>query len=341
MRLKTFTAKTLSDAMHQVRRALGDDAAIVSTRTDPDSGEIQVVASLSDSHAGDPRFGQQPMPPEQRADQVLAALLAHGVPLALADRLTRASSRMDAREPLATLAGALSVDFSFQGLEPDRDDARLMLVGPPGSGKTLTLIKLATQAVLAKRPVRLLTTDLRQAGAVEQLTAFGRILELEVFIAEDAEELAEHVARTPTRTAVFIDSSGTNPFDEAAMDALASFTKAAPVEPVLVLYGGLDAMEAAETAISFAAAGVSRMIASRLDTARRYGSILAAMEAGSLALAGVTESSSAADGLAPAGPVELTEYMFADAPLLLTELPPRAADVSPAQELWDTGETSQ
>ena len=196
MKLLTFKAANLRQAMSLVRRELGDEATIVSTQTNPVSGEARIVAARQQD-TNDPRLGQVAMAPEQRFDQVLETLLLHGVPMNLADRLAQAAADMEPRTPIASLAGALALDFSFSPIDVTEDNQRLMLVGPPGSGKTLALVKLAARALMARRSVQILTTDLKRAGAVEQLSAFAKIMGQEVFITETADEMAQFMARIP------------------------------------------------------------------------------------------------------------------------------------------------
>ncbi len=48
MRLKTFNAPTLAEAMEAVRAEMGDDAIIVSTQRGAEGGGARVVAALED-----------------------------------------------------------------------------------------------------------------------------------------------------------------------------------------------------------------------------------------------------------------------------------------------------
>ena len=225
MRLLTFKAANLRQAMTLVRRELGDEATIVSTQTNPISGEARIVAARQQD-ASDPRLGHVAMAPEQRFDQVLETLLLHGVPMNLADRLSQAAADMEPRTPIAALTGTLALDFNFVPVDVTADNQRLILVGPPGAGKTLALVKLAARALMARRSVQLLTTDLKRAGAVEQLTAFAKVMGQELFITETAEELAQFMARIPKRTVVLIDSPGVNHRSHTEMGGLFDFVNA-------------------------------------------------------------------------------------------------------------------
>ncbi len=332
MRLWTFTAPTLMEAMTQVRRELGGDAAIVSAGTLKDSGLRQVIATCPLSEA-EPAFGTAPLDAEARQNAVLARLAAHGTPLVLADRLAKAAGLMDAPEPLHALAGALTMDFGFEPLDLDLVGQRIMLMGPPGAGKTLTLVKLAAQSILAGRKVQILTADLRRAGGVEELSAFARVLDLEVLITETPGELAEAASRIPARNLLLIDSPAVTPGNDEDLESLAGFAKACPMEPILVLPAGLDALESADTALAFGSVGARRMIVTRMDAARRFGGILSAMEASALSLAGVTHGIDASKPVQAAAAGELTEFLFAGGAALDSTLKTRAGRAGAPAEL--------
>ena len=89
--------------------------------------------------------------------------------------------------------------------------------------------------------------------------------------------------------------------DPAAARHLASLIEAVPGTPILVLPAGLDAEEAAETARAFALLGCRHLLPTRLDMARRLGSVLSAAATG-LALTEAGIGAEAADGLAPITP---------------------------------------
>jgi flagellar biosynthesis protein FlhF len=75
---------------------------------------------------------------------------------------------------------------------------------------------------------------------------------------------------------------------------------------VLVLPAGLDPAEAADLAVAYAEAGASLLIVTRLDLARRLGSVVAAAGAARLVLTEAGIGPGAADGL-----VQLTPALLA------------------------------
>lgn len=317
MRLKSFTAKTAAEAMAEVRKALGDNAIIVATREE--GGEVRVTAALDDSPlpppappAATPEPYDDPTDPESldAVDQVVAALEHHSVPRDMVERLTDTLQAFDLEQPILALGAALDAAFSFQPLPEGKANKPIILVGPPGVGKTLTVAKLATRLALKGSPVSVITTDLDRAGGIEQLSAFTRLLNVDLLEVEDMGALPDAISVRKGADQVIIDTAGINPFDPAAVGALGRAIKQIGADAVLVLPAGMDAAEAGEVAAAFAAAGATRLLATRLDSARRLGSLLAAAYRGRLRFCDVSSSSSVTAPLAPLNPMALARLLL-------------------------------
>jgi flagellar biosynthesis protein FlhF len=209
MRLKTFTASTMSAAMALVRDQLGDDAIIVSTQRGEQGRGVRVTAALEgaapDFAPGTPESGNGE---GDALDLLTERLDGHGASSELTDRLMRAAGQLLSADPIMVLAGAVDATFGFAPLPEDRAKRPIMLVGPPGVGKTLTAAKLATRAVMARKTATVITTDTVRAGAIEQLAAFTRLLKIELKTCASPKELAGELAATKNGFIV-IDSPGT------------------------------------------------------------------------------------------------------------------------------------
>ena len=83
---------------------------------------------------------------------------------------------------------------------------------------------------------------------------------------------------------------------------------------VLVLQAGLDPAEAADLARAYAELGATLMVATKLDLARRLGSVLSAATAGRLALTEAGVGPGVADGLIRLTQDELATRLLAAAP---------------------------
>lgn len=95
------------------------------------------------------------------------------------------------------------------------------LVGPPGSGKTTTLVKLAVAYGLARRrPVKLVSTDMWRLGGAEQLRSYAAILGVPFETAETPGALAMALEELRARHLVLIDTPGCAGGDQEAMAEL-------------------------------------------------------------------------------------------------------------------------
>lgn len=322
MRLKSFHAKTMSDAMRMVRQSLGDDAIIVATREE-EGGGVRVTAAVEEDDlpatpvSGTARGGRakappKPVEPEIDVGEVVAdALQRHGVPATLAEQLIDAASGLDTEDPRLALGSALDSYFTFNPLPDGRNPVKpLALVGPPGSGKTLVAAKLAARAVFRQCSVGVITTDTVRAGGVDQLAAFTRLMKLKLATVEDPDALAGAFEVHRRTDLVLVDTAGRNPFDADDMQDLRSLLGAGEVEPVLVLPAGLDALEAADMALAFKAVGVRRMLVTRLDMTRRLGSLLAIAARARLSFCDASVSSKVAEGLTALNPLALARLMI-------------------------------
>lgn len=284
MRLKVFQAPNTRAAMAMVRAELGPDALILASRSI--DGGIEVTAAIQAASSA-----PDPIPDHTRH----ASLRWHGLPDPLANRLASGD-----------LTSAVARELRFSSLPIGA--APLLLVGPPGAGKTLTTARLATRLVLARQPAHVITADGRRAGAAEQLAAYTRLLGLTLLVADTPPSLARALERRPASMPVLIDTPGLNPADAADRAFLRECHAATGGTIALVLPTGLDPADAQDIALGFKALGATLLIATRLDQSRRLGGILAAAAAG-LALTEAGVGSGAADGLRTFTPEFLAERL--------------------------------
>ncbi len=310
MRLKTFSAATIGEAMQAVRTELGDDAIIVATRKSSDGG-VRVTAALEprDADAAVPGpFGTTAT--EETVDFLRRALDYHGVPVKTTVRLLDTVRARDVEDKLLGLAAALDDAFRFAPLPDQRNPKPLMLIGPPGAGKTVSVAKLVARATLAGGRVNVATTDTMRAGGVQQLSAVTVVLGIEAVVADTPERLFVALNDLDPAPLTVIDTAGVNPFDRGALDRLGELAACAGAETVLVLPAGLDPREAAETARAFRALEPTRLLCARLDAARRLGGLVAAAEAGRLAFSDAGTTASIAQGLSPLNPVGIARLLL-------------------------------
>src|SRR6266851_9776613 len=316
MRLRTFTAKTMPEAMALVRNQLGVDAVILSTGRV--NGSISVTAALDPAETPDaqpaPTARAMPEPANDPFEALHEILIAHGTPAPIVERvLTAALEREAAADPFAALAGGLDAVFAFAPLSERPRNRPLMLVGPPGAGKTISIAKLATRAVLAGLKPTVVSTDTVRAGGIAQLESFICMLGVELQRADSTAQLGKRVAAAGESGPILIDSAGINPYSASDRGELAALLVAAGAEPVLVLPAGGDIFDATEIAQAFATLGATRLLTTRLDMVHRLGSQLAAADAAQLSFCDASLSPDIARGLTPLNPAALARLLMPEA----------------------------
>lgn len=307
MRLKSFTARNLPEAMERVRERLGPDAVILQQQELEDGG-VRVTAALESAPApAGPFSGVEGL---DAFTALSEALDYHRLPVGLTDRLLAATGAVEADTPILALAAGLDSVIPFGTLPSEPLAQPLMLMGPPGAGKTATAAKLAAHARVRGAEATLITLDVGKAGGLAQISAFADALGAELREARDAESLRDAVSKVDKGRLVLIDTLGHSPYDGDGLREIGEWIEAANAKGVLVMPAGGDPIESAEVAMTYAHAGAQRMIATKLDATRRLGGILAAAHASELALMGVGVSATIGGGLRGINPMQLARLIL-------------------------------
>ena len=345
MRLRTFLAKDMRDALGQVRSEMGDDAVIIASEKakgggimvraavdEPEAVEraltpdepvteleraIEARApSLEDNFRGDlmkrlrgaPQTANTPAAPFSRAE-LLALLRGHRLPDSLAHDFAKTAEHSGLKDMTLALACALDRRMKTQPLDISKT-AALLLVGPNGVGKTAIAAKIAAHARLSHRHVLLIATDVEGAGALARLEAFAGHLKIKVEIAETAEALSKLITQCREDNALaIIDTAGFDPRNPRARTAFSALAMIEGVEALGIVSALGDAEETSEIASAIQMMGAQRLVVTQIDMARRFGA-LAAAACGGIGLAHITRSPFVAAGLETLTPLSLARALL-------------------------------
>lgn len=359
MRLKSFSAKTMTEAMRMVRAALGEEAIIVATREEKGGpsrgGTVSVTAAIDpglndynngEQHEYDEDFGDMQDSVSGRssdifdndvnfethkrrpagardwlqyddesentgiAEEITDTLLRHGVTEDVMDQILSCATVVGLENPAIALMAAIEHLFRFKPLPQTGYAKAMMMVGTPGSGKTLAVAKMAARGAMNGLRVGVVSTDTVRAGGIEQLRSFTNLLHIELKTANSPKTLQHALNELSGVDQVVIDTAGVNPFQKDHIRDLARLIGVGGIEPYLIMQGGLDAEESGEMARVFSTIGVETMIPTRLDMARRFGGLLSAAHQGGLAIADASNTPKVADGLITIDPKSLSKLLM-------------------------------
>ncbi len=150
------------------------------------------------------------------------------------------------------------------------------LVGPPGAGKTTTLVKLAVNYGLAcRRPVHILSLDTYRIGAAEQLRSFAAILGVSFQIVETVTALAQSLEENSGKDLILIDTPGFAAADLENAAEFAGFLESRPdIDTHLVLPSSVKPADLARMVDAHAVYQPKRLLFTRLDETTSHGAIL-------------------------------------------------------------------
>ncbi|MFA5592515.1 MAG: GTPase [Micavibrio sp.] len=322
MRLKSFTAGTMKEAMQMIRDTLGEDAILLSTREENGGKTVRVTAAVDkDAEATMPRAIEDIVFDDWQAEdgnddsmtaieEITETMIRHAVPEDVLDAVISTASMIGFGDSREMLNASLSQMFEFSPLPSKNYGRPILLAGPPGAGKTLAAAKIAARGALGGQDMAVITTDTVRAGGVEQLEAFTRLMQIDLKKAANPKELAARIAEARGADQIIIDTAGVNPFDPESVKPLARLIQAAECDPVFVMPAGMDAEESGEMARVFSMLGAKMMVPTRLDVARRLGSLLSAAHQGGLSFAELSNTAKVADGLMPLSAARLSQLLM-------------------------------
>lgn len=318
MKLKRFVAPDTRSAMQQIKATFGPDAVILSSSRVEGGVEIVAAVDFDETvlatstaiataePSPQPTTKSTPSPLDDMRQEILTLRgmleaqlrghAGHGEPLhtVLMQKLlylgvsqATASSLVTRINPSLNQQRAWQQVLSlFSDALTIRDSRRIeeggvyAFVGPTGVGKTTTLAKIAARFALrfGADKLGLVTMDTYRIAAQEQLMLYGKILGVQVCVAQDEVALTRVIRQLNDKKLVLIDTAGMNPADERVetqMDILSS--RLHSISVVLVLQATNHYQVLIEAIRRFQVKHIEQCIITKLDESLALGGILSAI----------------------------------------------------------------
>jgi flagellar biosynthesis protein FlhF len=319
METKTYFASSVPAALEVARKELGEDAMLVTSRPSPPEarpfGRLEVTfafekdakkAAQRQEPSRDMRLSSAPPPPrgiasemDEIREQITAlkkavarpALCATeirsdiaeqfvdtGLSPEIAAEISAAIRSNDAPDALSRELTSRIQVVPFADLKPG-EPRTIALVGPPGRGKTTTLVKIAVRFGLAKRvPVKIYSAGSHGVGCEQQMARYAAVLGVPFQGCESLESLALALNGDQWKGLSLIDTPGISPAESAEIADFARFFKRRPeIEKHLVLRADARSADLSRVTSRFASMEISRLLFTGLDEAVSLGAMADAL----------------------------------------------------------------
>jgi flagellar biosynthesis protein FlhF len=193
-------------------------------------------------------------------------------------RVTQLKRPPDSNAYQRALTQELESRFTVQpSLAKTESGSRITaLVGPPGAGKTTTLVKLAVNYGLAcRRPVLLISMDNFRIAASDQLRSYAGILGVGIHVLDTVSALAQTIEENRSKDLILIDTPGLGFAELSESSALARFLSTrADISTQLALAASVKPADLARMVDGYQAFKPQRLIFTKLDETASFGPIL-------------------------------------------------------------------
>jgi flagellar biosynthesis protein FlhF len=311
--VKSYFASTIPDAIEVAREELGADALLLNSRTAPPEaqhlGALEVVFGVYAQKSGAPQptaatasvddlrdkmdeirrllvrstagsgFGRVPLVRQVLVDAGLTQAIASDIEASVAVRLSRRPVLEISRgrkpqgwDPDSILQETVADLESRFTVKPELGRITV-LAGPPGAGKTTTLVKLAVnEGLLKRRSVCLISADTQRIGAAEQLRSYAAILGVPFESAQTSAALERAIDRA-SADLVLVDTPGLGPalFESNGTDLASMIARRQDIDTHLVLTASTRPDDLETTARRFEAFRPAALIFTGLDLATSTG----------------------------------------------------------------------
>jgi len=285
MKLKSYFSGTVEAAMELARKELGEEALLVNARpATPETrslGALEVVfalppasaevesetAALPGSQAGAERWRREVSELRREVERITRALETPEFSPRASAPIWSAESGRDRPEDLIRTDSSLG--------RPGVARRVIALVGPPGVGKTSTLMKLAARyGINGRKPAWILSTDVFRVAAAEQLRTLACILGVGSGVAETSAGLLQALEEHTGKELILIDTPGVGRAEtEDARDLARVLAEHPEIDTHLVLSASMKREDLACVGDRFAMFEPRKVIWTRIDETESFGAV--------------------------------------------------------------------
>jgi flagellar biosynthesis protein FlhF len=308
MKIKKFVGNNFKEALESVKKELGPDAVILSSRT-MKSGPlgllkketVEVTAAL-DEAAADAVYRQETaldgsftlsedILREIRSlrDEIsfLKETLKPVVPTLRIGKDKKGLYNMLIRQgvdsqfamvllersgdTIGSLMNAIKKDVQIRRLIPS-EERGYMFFGPPGIGKTTTMSKVAYMLSTHRRQVCLISLDSQRIASIAYLKELSRQLKCDLKLVKNVGELPKIVYKESEKGAVLVDTPGSQ-YRQILEETKEVFSSGFPLDKCFLMDASMDMASTLKIWQQAVPYSIDTIGFTRLDLATQYGNL--------------------------------------------------------------------
>jgi|GEM_PF-495256 len=189
----------------------------------------------------------------------------------------------------------------------------MAFVGPTGVGKTTTIVKIASQAVMSGLKVGLVTVDTFRMGAVEQLAKYAEVLDAPLQVIKNPDAMPATLDSMTDCDLVLVDTNGRNPRVSEHVSSLKTYFPAGwGGEIVLTVACNTRERDLFEVIDGFAPMGYDRVCVTKTDETSASGTIYTITRRAGRPLTWITDGPGVPDDIEDADAVTISQRVMSD-----------------------------
>lgn len=197
-------------------------------------------------------------------------------------------------------------------IKKEKKQQIIVLTGPSGMGKTLTLVKLAVLAKLILNcKVAILSADSYKVSGIEQMQTYSSIAGIPFFPIYELADLKTILAKEYDEDIIFIDTIGKSPEDEENMQFtkdIIQFSNASTV--YLVLAANLTQKNFEDYIKHYKELNIDALIISKIDESKTIGQLYEVLAKTKFTLAYFTNGQKVPESIEPGNSEYFSEMFF-------------------------------
>jgi flagellar biosynthesis protein FlhF len=349
MKIKTFTAKSYSEALEMVKKEFGPDAVIIETEEVKDGNfSVKITAAIDfdieTTKTLNKKTAFQSYLSNEFAEENEEALSS---PYFYNDEIKEELKEIKKMLFELKMSNKFQDNAAFynllkkQGLREEyiegllcdlKDEKELydrllndfkagyrltngktiMFVGPTGVGKTTTILKLASFAIKIGKKVGIINLDSFRLGAFEQMRVFCQLLGIPFCTINDIGEFADiYKEFAKGKEILFIDTTGRNPKDKKYITELKKIREFSfPFEIHLTVSMSMNDEVFIRAKDNYEELGIDYLIFTKLDEAYTYGGIYNIYKTFGKPIAYLTHGQKIPNDIQAVNPMKLTNMIL-------------------------------